>query len=121
MQCLHDSKQLLSEKLAGLNWVFISYSKPGVALAAKLAKAFADGVADIVVLENHGIVTGGDTLEEALEVFKGRLRQMLSRAMFTKFETRRGVVDIFEFGISVTKEFAMPLPWHKPSRFSCRQ
>jgi L-fuculose-phosphate aldolase len=49
---------------------FASYALPGSeALGKRIAQAFADGF-DCVVLENHGVVTAGGSLQEAFERFE---------------------------------------------------
>jgi rhamnose utilization protein RhaD (predicted bifunctional aldolase and dehydrogenase) len=57
---------LIAEKLPQLTWAFIPYRRPGIPLAEEIAKT-ADSVPDILVLQNHGIVIGGESVAEIAE------------------------------------------------------
>ncbi|MGA3015905.1 MAG: class II aldolase/adducin family protein [Bryobacteraceae bacterium] len=49
---------------------FVPYELPGsAALGARVAATFAEGF-DCVILENHGVVTAGDTLQQAFRRFE---------------------------------------------------
>ncbi len=59
-----DAAAVLGEKLAGLEWAFVPYVKPGVTLAHKIQAALKPETR-IVILGNHGLVVSGDTVDEA--------------------------------------------------------
>ncbi len=59
-----DARDRLAEKLGGLRWAFVDYVKPGAKLAAKVRRARAAD-ADVIVLGNHGLIVGGETVEAA--------------------------------------------------------
>lgn len=58
-----DCKALMQAPLDGLNWGIVDYVKPGANLA-RLVSAVAKGPVNVVVLQNHGIIVAGDTVEE---------------------------------------------------------
>lgn len=57
-----NAKEQLEEKLAGLDWCFVPYVKPGVALA-KAIMAVHRLDQKIIVLGNHGLIITGESLE----------------------------------------------------------
>jgi rhamnose utilization protein RhaD (predicted bifunctional aldolase and dehydrogenase) len=62
---LADGRRRAGERLAGLRWRWIGYSRPGAPLARAVAAALAAGPADILVLQNHGLVVGGADFDRA--------------------------------------------------------
>ncbi|MEM6667158.1 MAG: class II aldolase/adducin family protein, partial [Pseudomonadota bacterium] len=60
-----DGDMFLKEALDGFDWRLVPYRKPGADLAEACAAALADGRPDILILQNHGLVVGADTPEEA--------------------------------------------------------
>jgi rhamnose utilization protein RhaD (predicted bifunctional aldolase and dehydrogenase) len=59
-----DAKARLGERLAGFNWAFIPYARPGLPLAHAIATRLRPGI-DVLVLGNHGLVVAGETVDEA--------------------------------------------------------
>ncbi len=57
-------EERLAGKLAGLDWVFIPYRRPGLPLAREIA-ARRRPETDVLVLGNHGLVVAADTVEAA--------------------------------------------------------
>lgn len=57
-------KQLLEEKLRGLNWAWVPYCKPGVPLTRLIRENTANKPADVIVLANHGVIITGDNLDD---------------------------------------------------------
>ena len=62
-----DARERLAEKLDRFGWAFVDYVKPGARLAAKVRAARAADT-DVVVLGNHGLIVGGDTVEAAAKL-----------------------------------------------------
>lgn len=60
-----DARDALSQRLAGLNWAFIPYRKPGPCLTAAVREALAGTPADVLILGNHGLVVGADHADAA--------------------------------------------------------
>jgi rhamnose utilization protein RhaD (predicted bifunctional aldolase and dehydrogenase) len=58
-----NGQALLEEYLAHLNWAWVPYAKPGVQLTEAVKCAIHDTDADILVLANHGLVVGADSIE----------------------------------------------------------
>ncbi|MGG7565490.1 class II aldolase/adducin family protein [Rhodovulum sp. DZ06] len=69
-----DAEAALAERLAGLDWRFPPYIKPGARLAGAVLDARGPGAA-VAVLGNHGLLAAGDSVEEA----EARLREVSAR------------------------------------------
>ena len=66
---LKNSEKILNEKLEGISWLWVPYVRPGLPLTKMLKKMNVSDF-DVIILANHGVVIGGDTKEEVLDVFK---------------------------------------------------
>jgi rhamnose utilization protein RhaD (predicted bifunctional aldolase and dehydrogenase) len=73
--CLADAAERLAVPLAGLNWTFVPYIRPGASLGRAMAGHLRPGT-DVVVLGKHGLVVAADSLTEA-----ERLRAEVSRRL----------------------------------------
>ena len=60
-----DGEAQVAERLAGLRWAWVPYCKPGLPLTRRVAEALRRGPADILILGNHGLVVGADSIAEA--------------------------------------------------------
>lgn len=70
-----DAEAVLAEKLAGLDWAFVPYVKPGLTLS-KAIETVLKPETRVIILGNHGLVVCGDTVAEAealLDDVHGRL------------------------------------------------
>jgi rhamnose utilization protein RhaD (predicted bifunctional aldolase and dehydrogenase) len=65
--CLSDASERLAAPLAGLDWAFVPYVRPGVSLARKMAELL-NRRTNVVVLGKHGLVVAGDTIAEAAQL-----------------------------------------------------
>lgn len=62
---MQDAQEQLKQRLAGLDWAWVDYVKPGPDLARAVTATIAGAQApDILVLGNHGLVVAADTLEQ---------------------------------------------------------
>jgi rhamnose utilization protein RhaD (predicted bifunctional aldolase and dehydrogenase) len=59
-----DAEDRLAEKLAGFDWAFIPYARPGLPLSGAIASRMRKGV-DVLVLGNHGLAVAANSVEEA--------------------------------------------------------
>ncbi|MEK7266842.1 MAG: class II aldolase/adducin family protein [Pseudomonadota bacterium] len=57
-----DARERLSEHLAGLDWAFVPYARPGAPLAKAVRKAFDAGRPPVLILANHGLVVAAETI-----------------------------------------------------------
>jgi len=57
---------ILAPKLDGLAWAFVPYSKPGMPLTELVADILGALSCDVLVIQNHGLVVGGDSPTETL-------------------------------------------------------
>lgn len=74
---LADAEAAIAPRLAGLRWAFIPYIRPGAPLTRSILRRAPRGT-DILVLGNHGLVVGGDTVRHAadrLADVRARLRR----------------------------------------------
>ena len=70
-----DAVEVLGEKLAGLNWAFVPYRRPGLPLAMAIAEHRGQRP-DVLVLGNHGLVVTGDTVAAA-EALLARVKALV--------------------------------------------
>ncbi len=100
---LKDSKKILNEKLDGINWLWVPYVRPGLPLTKKLYSLNVSNF-DVIILANHGVVVGGDTKEEVLDIFE-RLETRLFRTIRGGFiDTNKAKLeDLIE-----TSEYKLP-------------
>ncbi|MGC8470026.1 MAG: class II aldolase/adducin family protein [Acetobacteraceae bacterium] len=68
----------LAPLLAGLSWRFIPYARPGVPLAAAIGGGSVryGAAADVLVLGNHGLVVGGETVAAAEALLRDVCRRL---------------------------------------------
>lgn len=61
-----DFKNILNKKLSKLNnWAVINYHKPGIELARAVRDALElNPLTDTLLLANHGVIIGGESIEE---------------------------------------------------------
>ncbi|MBI3776626.1 MAG: class II aldolase, partial [Gammaproteobacteria bacterium] len=75
---LHGARETLGTLLAGIHWAWVDYAKPGPDLAqAVVASVAKDKAPDVLVLANHGLVVGGESVADVNETMRsviGRLR-----------------------------------------------
>ena len=72
-----DAEAVLTSRLAGFEWAFVPYARPGLPLADAIAPRLRPGV-DVLVLGNHGLVVAADTVgaaEALLERVVGALER----------------------------------------------
>jgi rhamnose utilization protein RhaD (predicted bifunctional aldolase and dehydrogenase) len=60
-----DAEHHLQARLAGLAWTFVPYAQPGPPLTRLVAARLDAGPIDVLVLGNHGLVIGADSVEAA--------------------------------------------------------
>lgn len=66
---LADAETALAAPLAGLNWAFIPYVRPGLPLARAIV-ARTGPETDVVILGNHGLVVAGDSVAAAADLLR---------------------------------------------------
>lgn len=64
LACLSNAHERLTTPLAGLDWAFVPYIRPGPSLARRMA-VHLTAETNIVVLGKHGLVVAGDSVGEA--------------------------------------------------------
>tara|TARA_B110000014_G_C20118436_1_gene591602 strand:- start:1072 stop:2100 length:1029 start_codon:yes stop_codon:yes gene_type:complete len=76
-----ENLALLSEKLDNLNWSLVQYAKPGLPLAKQVKAALKPGIG-VILMANHGVVIGSDSiqeLEEKIVDLENRLKMPLRK------------------------------------------
>jgi len=75
---LRHGDQLARERLGdAVKWSWIPYQRPGRRLAQAVRERMADGNFDALILQNHGVIVGASTPDEAergLRMIEDRLR-----------------------------------------------
>ena len=100
---LKDSKKILNEKLDGINWLWVPYVRPGLPLT-KILYSLNVSDFDVIILANHGVVIGGDTKEEVLDIFE-QVETRLFRSMRGEFiDTDKVKLE----GLVETSEYRLP-------------
>ena len=59
-----DAEAIAGQRLVGLRWAFVPYARPGLPLSRAMAARMTPGT-DVLVLGNHGLVVGAETVDEA--------------------------------------------------------
>ncbi|MEP0520455.1 MAG: class II aldolase/adducin family protein [Hyphomicrobiales bacterium] len=59
-----DAETLLRDRLNGLKWASVNYTKPGANLAQAVAGKLDTGT-DVIILRNHGVIVAADTVDQA--------------------------------------------------------
>lgn len=62
---LKHAREHIGFYLEGLSWQWIPYHRPGKPLARAVSSALNSKRSNVLILENHGLVVGGDTIELA--------------------------------------------------------
>ncbi len=62
-----EGRTALAEKLSGLPWVSAPYRKPGIPLTKAIRDAVGSRDVQVIVLDNHGIIIVGNTIDEIRE------------------------------------------------------
>ncbi len=73
-----DGMARLSHRLEGLAWAWVSYVQPGQPLTEAIRQALGHAAVDVLVLANHGVVLGAESVASArllLDNLVRRLRQ----------------------------------------------
>ena len=100
---LKDSKKILNEKLDGINWLWVPYVRPGLPLT-KILYSLNVSDFDVIILANHGVVIGGDTKEEVLDIFE-RVETRLFRSKRGGFiDTNKAKLE----SLVETSEYRLP-------------
>ena len=73
----------LATALEGLDWGWVDYERPGLPLTRVVAALMKTTAADVLLMGNHGLVVGGDTVaaaEQCLQAVVARLRRSVRAA-----------------------------------------
>jgi len=62
---LAEGRALAGERLRGLRWTWIGYHRPGAPLARAVREAIEAEPADVLILQNHGVVVGAEDIAAA--------------------------------------------------------
>jgi rhamnose utilization protein RhaD (predicted bifunctional aldolase and dehydrogenase) len=66
-----NGADLLAGRLDGLSWALVPYAKPGVRLTETVSGVCQQHPrANVLILANHGLVVGGNTIEEVDELLR---------------------------------------------------
>lgn len=62
---LSASPNAFADRLSGLRWLWIPYIHPGLPLALRIREAISGTPADVIVLQNHGLIVASDSCASA--------------------------------------------------------
>jgi rhamnose utilization protein RhaD (predicted bifunctional aldolase and dehydrogenase) len=102
---LKNSKKILNEKLKGISWLWIPYVRPGLPLTKMLKKMNVSDF-NVIILANHGIVIGGDSKKEVLDIFKEVETRLFRSVRGNFFETDKSKLE------SLIESLEYKLPKH---------
>jgi rhamnose utilization protein RhaD (predicted bifunctional aldolase and dehydrogenase) len=91
---LAEGAALAADRLAGLAWRWIAYSQPGAGLAEAVRDALANAPADVLLLQNHGVVVGADTPTGAQALLE-RVEALLALPVRSVSEPIVSAIDLF--------------------------
>lgn len=64
---LHNGQKYVSKLLHDINWAWVPYVMPGIKLARAVQSVIKEKP-DVLILANHGLVIGGETSQQVLEL-----------------------------------------------------
>jgi rhamnose utilization protein RhaD (predicted bifunctional aldolase and dehydrogenase) len=68
---LSNGKKHTKKLLKGLNWAWVPYMMPGIELAQAVEQELANNdKINIIILANHGLVVGGDSIDQVLDLLQ---------------------------------------------------
>ncbi|TPK45823.1 MULTISPECIES: class II aldolase/adducin family protein [unclassified Mesorhizobium] len=73
-----DCEVLAARRLAGIQWAYVPYRRPGLPLAQGISERLRPGI-DVLILGNHGLVVAAETVTGA-EALLRRVTGLLARA-----------------------------------------
>ena len=91
--CRTDGEAVIGEKLAGLEWVWVPFVRPGIGLARAMLAARRPTGTRIYILGNHGAVYTGDDLEAIEATIREVERRLASPRLTTAGPTDPKVLD----------------------------
>lgn len=87
-----EGRAALTEKLSGLQWVAAPYRKPGIPLSKAIREAVGKRDIQVVVLNNHGIIIVGNTIDEVRKLIDD-VEQRLGLPILAESTTRGSTTD----------------------------
>ncbi len=75
LTCAANGKEI-AEKLFGDSFIWIENTEPGYVLAKKCEAALKEKDVNIIILENHGIFVGADTVSEVEKLYDGIMEKI---------------------------------------------
>jgi rhamnose utilization protein RhaD (predicted bifunctional aldolase and dehydrogenase) len=84
---LSNGKKYVERLLQDINWVWIPYVMPGIQLAKAIQNAM-HAKPDVIILANHGLVVGGKTSQETLQLLM-HVEEKLKRKLRSTTSTNK--------------------------------
>jgi rhamnose utilization protein RhaD (predicted bifunctional aldolase and dehydrogenase) len=73
---VQEAQARIKECLQGITWHWIPYCRPGRPLAKAISAVLEQGAFDVLILENHGLVVGGQSPEAAMNLQSEVIRRL---------------------------------------------
>jgi rhamnose utilization protein RhaD (predicted bifunctional aldolase and dehydrogenase) len=80
---LSNGQKYVKKLLQGINWAWIPYVMPGIELAREVQSVMKEKP-DVLVLANHGLVIGGETAQQVLNLLmlvEEKMRRVVRRTL----------------------------------------
>lgn len=111
---LKDAREKVTPLLAGLNWAFVPYARPGLQLSRAIRAAIQPET-NVLLLQNHGLAVAGETVAEAASLLHevvGRLRRnVLSLPPVNLPALRQAAPEGFHAAANMNAHGFALLPW----------
>lgn len=78
------AERQLKDKLKDINWGLVKYARPGLPLYKRVKEEIKELNCDAIILENHGLLVGGNTVKEAEHMHDLILRRLKQEKRVTK-------------------------------------
>jgi rhamnose utilization protein RhaD (predicted bifunctional aldolase and dehydrogenase) len=114
---LKDAREKVAPLLAGLDWAFVPYARPGLQLSRAIRAAIRPET-NVLLLQNHGLAVAGETVEEAASLLRevvGRLRRKVQSLRPANLSAlQQSAPEGFYAPASVNAHGFSLLPWAAP-------
>ena len=101
--CKNVKDQLTNEVLSGFSCAWVPYARPGEELTLAVQKALKEKSADIILLESHGLVVGGENCASTYSL----MMQVLNRC---HSKDKYNIHEVNSKNITLSKELNVRLP-----------
>ena len=99
------SETIFNEKLKNLKWKYIKYAKPGSELIYNIKTSIGNEKFDILILENHGLVVGADTINEISNLIDDIVKRISRKPLIDAIPNYKNLEKL-------SKKYNLKIPLH---------